>query len=391
MPNPAFPNSNIVASSSKTFVGPVVADAGGTGGPETVVPGYGIFEPLQTVATTDEIEAGTETSVRSWSPFLINLAVQAELERAAINVQGTLLGLDDVQLGLEPVEGDMLYWNGFKWNLKADSAFAAAVHTHDGLYAALDHDHSGVYQPVSLHLTALDSLVKTDGGFLVGDGTTWTVETGATARASLGLNLVENIALSTWTGSSFLSIDWSQLTSVPEGTFAEAVDSRIDLQKAQASGLATLDESAKLPADQLPEIAKIDVHKVGSEATMLALDAQQGDWCIRIDTGQVFALRGADPAHIENWEEMSRRAIAEATSLSGSEQLAVWDGTVSKYIQYSNFIADLINEPDFREAVRDVIAATFQMDSNINIITSDEEDTTTVSFSDDATLNGGYF
>lgn len=38
-------------------------------------------------------------------------------------------------------------------------------------------------------LAAIAALGKTDGGFIVGDGTTWVEETGATARASLGLTI----------------------------------------------------------------------------------------------------------------------------------------------------------------------------------------------------------
>ncbi len=47
----------------------------------------------------------------------------------------------------------------------------------------------------------LGSLTPTDGNFAVGNGTIWVVESGATARTSLGLGNVENTALSTWTGS----------------------------------------------------------------------------------------------------------------------------------------------------------------------------------------------
>lgn len=40
---------------------------------------------------------------------------------------------------------------------------------------------------LSSHLELVHSLSKADGNFLVADGTTWTVESGATARASLGI------------------------------------------------------------------------------------------------------------------------------------------------------------------------------------------------------------
>lgn len=47
-----------------------------------------------------------------------------------------------------------------------------------------------VYQPLNAQLTLLAStLSRGDGNFIVGDGTNWTVESGATARASLGLTI----------------------------------------------------------------------------------------------------------------------------------------------------------------------------------------------------------
>lgn len=42
-------------------------------------------------------------------------------------------------------------------------------------------------QPLDADLTAIAALAKTDGNFIVGDGSTWVVESGATVRTSLGL------------------------------------------------------------------------------------------------------------------------------------------------------------------------------------------------------------
>ena len=42
-------------------------------------------------------------------------------------------------------------------------------------------------QPSSAKLTALAGLAVTDGNIIVGDGEKWVAETGATARASLGV------------------------------------------------------------------------------------------------------------------------------------------------------------------------------------------------------------
>ena len=50
------------------------------------------------------------------------------------------------------------------------------------------HTHSQ-YQPVDSDLTTIAGLSAGDGNFIVGNGTNWTVESDATARASLGLTI----------------------------------------------------------------------------------------------------------------------------------------------------------------------------------------------------------
>lgn len=48
-------------------------------------------------------------------------------------------------------------------------------------------------QPVNVNLTALAGLAITDGNFIVGNGASWVAESGATARASLGLGTIATI------------------------------------------------------------------------------------------------------------------------------------------------------------------------------------------------------
>jgi len=56
------------------------------------------------------------------------------------------------------------------------------------------------YQAYDADLSAIAGLAKTDGNFIVGNGSAWVAESGATARTSLGLGNVEDTALSTYTG-----------------------------------------------------------------------------------------------------------------------------------------------------------------------------------------------
>jgi len=48
-------------------------------------------------------------------------------------------------------------------------------------------------QALDADLTAIAGLANTDGNFIVGNGTTWVVESGATARASLGLTISSDV------------------------------------------------------------------------------------------------------------------------------------------------------------------------------------------------------
>lgn len=50
---------------------------------------------------------------------------------------------------------------------------------------------------VATQLAAINALTPTDSNFIVGNGTTWVAESGATVRTSLGLGNVENVAAST--------------------------------------------------------------------------------------------------------------------------------------------------------------------------------------------------
>lgn len=75
-------------------------------------------------------------------------------------------------------------------------------------------------------------------------------------------------------------------------------------EKGVSNGIATLDSSAKLQANQLPALAITETFVVNSEAAMLAAPAQQGDVAVRTDLTKSFILT-ADPAStLANWQEL---------------------------------------------------------------------------------------
>jgi hypothetical protein len=71
----------------------------------------------------------------------------------------------------------------------ADDSHNHIIGNVDGLQTALDGK-----QPLDADLTTIGGLAKTDGNFIVGNGTTWVAESGATARTSLGLGSLATLS-----------------------------------------------------------------------------------------------------------------------------------------------------------------------------------------------------
>ena len=74
------------------------------------------------------------------------------------------------------------YPRGFIF-VKTDGTVGTTLYVNEGDDTSADFN---IFQPVDADLTAMGALAKTDGNFIVGNGTTWVAESGATARASLG-------------------------------------------------------------------------------------------------------------------------------------------------------------------------------------------------------------
>jgi len=84
-----------------------------------------------------------------------------------------------------------------------------------------------------------------------------------------------------------------------------------------SNGVASLDSGGLIPASQLPSIAISDyLGAVGSQAAMLGLVGQRGDWCNRTDLGAAFILAAEPASTLANWAQVLTPTDA-VTSVAG--------------------------------------------------------------------------
>lgn len=97
-------------------------------------------------------------------------------------------------------------------------------------------------------------------------------------------------------------------------------------QKGAANGVATLGADSKIPSAQIPAIALSEfLGNVASEAAMLALTGQKGDWAIRtdFDPDRVFILKTDDPTQAANWSDIT--GPGDVLSVNGQTGAVVLD------------------------------------------------------------------
>ena len=163
--------------------------------------------------------ASTAAAARTNLGVAIGTDVQAYNSTLASVAAGTYTGDDSITTVGTITTG---VWNGTDVAVAdggTGASTAAGARTNLGVAIGVD------VQAYDADLTTLGGLTKTDGNFIVGDGTTWVVESGATARTSLGLGSLA-------TSSTVSNDNWSgtDLAVANGGTGAStAADARTNL------------------------------------------------------------------------------------------------------------------------------------------------------------------
>jgi len=125
--------------------------------------------------------------------------------------------------------------------------------------------------------------------------------------------------------------------NVTSGAYLNNVTNDAQVKRTEmgvALGVATLDAGGLIPVAQLPAIAIVDfLGVVASQAAMLALTGQKGDWCIRSDLSTDWIITGADPSILAGWTQVSY-PVSPVMSVFGRT------GTITALVgDYSTFYA----------------------------------------------------
>lgn len=133
-----------------------------------------------------------------------------------------------------------------------------------------------------------------------------TIASAASTYQPLDSDLTSIAALSTTAfGRGLLTESSATTARTTLGLGSSAV-----LNAGSANGVATLGTDSKLTAAQIPDISLISyLGSVASQAAMLALSGQQGDWCVRSDLSTTWVITGSDPTLLANWTQLSYPSV----------------------------------------------------------------------------------
>lgn len=90
----------------------------------------------------------------------------------------------------------------------------------------------------------------------------------------------------------------------------------------QPNGYPPLDANGLLPSTYLPPLAVTDTFVATSEAQMLALTAQRGDLCVRVDVTETYVLAAEPASVLANWVELATTSVAGTATVLDQQEFA---------------------------------------------------------------------
>lgn len=124
-------------------------------------------------------------------------------------------------------------------------------------------------------------------------------------KADIGLSLVPNV----------------DATARASHTGTQAISTITNLEASLAAKADLV--GGVVPTNQIPAIAIVTyLGSVASQAAMLALSGQAGDWCIRTDLSSTFVITGATPSLLASWTQLPG-ATGGVSSVNGQSGVVV--------------------------------------------------------------------
>jgi hypothetical protein len=173
------------------------------------------------------------------------------------------------------------------------------------------------------------------------------------------LENIDNIKLNK-TGdimTGMLTLAADPLTSMHAVTkqYADTFVPRSYLANPNANGIATLDNTGKIPASQLPQLAITDTFVVTNKTDLTSLNAQTGDVAIVTNEHASYILRGPSAPTLTDWEELLTKpagilrvdvaspspGLVISTNVSGGSAI---DSTGPSGVQSGTIIINLAND-----------------------------------------------
>lgn len=209
--------------------------------------------------------------------------------------------------------------------------------------ALTNSDIGSTVQGYDADLTALGSLAKADGNFIVGNGTTWVVESGSTALASLGItasasSINNSLTGVTWTLSDLntLTATAAELNILDGATVTTAEINQLDGISSAGGTLirasTTTAQRSALGLGALATLNTVDTAQIASGERMTTTNVNTSIASSSVGAVGTYAMLGAQGS-----------LVYPGSTASGSS--LAYGGTGADDFESNDFLAQLFGNP----------------------------------------------